>query len=186
MIDGDRMSSWLYRLESTLGRILSSRSYRYSWRARRKVEYFPGRVHVSLKVVLAVDTSTHIPEEHLEEAARRLFKVVQAHGGQPILVIWPSDDIKPLRVYRDTEVLEAVRRGRRDVAEKSIRPLLEALRQTYFDVAVILSDWKLTDLQDEATRQLLWKVAYKTVAATTDALPPDSSRFLAVVRLEVS
>ena len=172
---------WRRLLRKALTKGLGNKVRRTWTRPSRRCDEFPGKQQMQLnKVVVLMDTSGSISQQELQKFAGEIYGIAK-NSASVIVIAWDAkvQDVIEIKHPRDVQRIK-VHGGGGTV----IYPALLEATKYQSAVYVILSDWDIGDLRRAETKELLEKMARKTVAVTTHREPP-SLPFMDVLRVRI-
>ena len=178
---------WRRLLRNALATALSGSMIRRTWGRvhRKQPDVYPGITSVGGKVVVAVDTSGSIDESTLRDFLSEVYGMASVRGFEVILFPWDVKVYDRIVLRSPQDVEKVVREGliKGGGGTKIRRALEEVLKERNVGAVVILSDWYIFDIDEKEVRDMLRKIARKTIAVTSAAPPPEDVGFLSTIAL---
>ena len=155
------------RLTEAIGRF-----YKLTWiRPSRKWPLFPGRKPYSIgKVVVLMDISGSITEEHLQQFAGEVYSI--AHNTSDVVIIPWDTKVYPeiqIRQPNDAKRIKVTGRGGTDIREA----VEYTLKKYPYAIHVILSDWNINHVSDGNIDENVIRgiIRLRPICVTVDNIP---------------
>lgn len=169
--------NWKAIIRKDLSGFFGSR-HRYSWKRMSKKQpgLVPGRKRFGSNgnVLILVDTSGSISKEELQQFVAEAFAIAKTVGRDVLVIPWDAEAYEPIKIRHNSDVknIDVKLRGG---GGTTIYPALK-LSEKYLKPStkiVILSDWDISDINNQSVRDWLYKYRSQIYAVTTMYTPPN-------------
>jgi len=157
--------SWRQLLRTAL--ITAGKNVKRTWcRLNKKLPYvWPGKTLYATDIVVLIDTSASISDDELKQFIAEIHSMRKL--GKVIVVPWDADVYEPVTITTTSTLLKGG-------GGTKLKPALELVDRKFRNSAVIiiLSDWAISDIDDDDVKALLLKYRNKIIAVTSSREPP--------------